>query len=309
MKVLVVDDDPTTAMILSSAVRNLGHEAVVATDGEEAWERYLEVQPGALLTDRMMPGIDGLELCRRIRATGLRGYTYIILITSLGGREQVLEGMEAGADDYLVKPPDPFDLRVRLIAAERVTAVHRRMEELTAELRVANDQLDRLARTDALTEVGNRLRFREDLAALHASSLRHDRRFAVALADIDSFKTYNDRYGHPAGDEALHAVAATMAAVSRYGDAIYRYGGEEIAVLLPETDVAGAVAAGERLREAVRGLALVHDARADGGDILTISVGVACFDPEIHHGPDAVVHAADQALYRAKAAGRDRVSV
>lgn len=309
MRILVADDDPTTATILSAAVRNLGHDPMVAHDGEEAWRRYLEDDPRVVLTDRSMPGIDGLELCRRIRASDRPGYPYLILITAMGGREQVIEGMEAGADDYLVKPPDPFDLRVRLMAAERVTDVHRRMEELADELRVVNGQLDRLARTDALTGIGNRLRFQEDLAALHASSLRHGRRYGVALVDIDHFKTYNDQYGHPAGDEALRAVATTMAAVVRASDQTYRYGGEELVVLMPETEVTGALAMGERLLDSVRALGLAHEARPSGPGILTISTGIACSEEDAQLGPQSVVDAADRALYRAKAAGRDRVEL
>lgn len=308
MKVLVVEDDPTTAMIMAAAVRNLGHVPVVAHDGEEAWERYLADDPEAVLTDRVLPGIDGLELCRRIRSLGGRGYSYVILVTALGSREQVLEGMDAGADDYLVKPPDPFDLRVRLIAAERTVSVHRRLAELADELELANERLDRLARTDALTGVGNRLRFDEDLAALHASAVRHDRCYAVALIDVDHFKPFNDRYGHPVGDDALRRIAATLSAVGRVGDSTYRYGGEELAVLMPETDVAGATAAAERLRAAVADLALPHAARPDGRSHVTVSLGVACFDASTHPGTAAVVQTADQALYRAKAAGRDRVA-
>lgn len=307
MKVLVAEDDPTTAMILASAVRNLGHEPIVAHDGDEAWQRYLDEEPRAVLTDRMMPGIDGLELCRRIRSSDRRGYPYVILITALGSREEVIEGMEAGADDYLVKPPDPFDLRVRLMAAERVTAVHQRLAELAEELELLNTRLDRLARTDALTDVGNRLRLQEDLSSLHSSAVRHGRRYAVAIVDVDHFKTYNDSYGHPAGDEALHTIATTLAAVARFGDTAYRYGGEEFAVLMPETELEGALVAAERLRSSIRGLGIQHEHRPDGPGVLTVSVGVACSQLDAHGGPDAVVHAADQALYRAKAAGRDRV--
>ncbi|MEX1177942.1 MAG: diguanylate cyclase [Nitriliruptor sp.] len=307
MKVLVADDDRTVGVLLAAAVRKLGHEAIVANDGEEAWRLYLEHAPQAMLTDRMMPGIDGVELCRRIRASD-GPQPYVILITSVGGRDQVLEGIEAGADDYLVKPPDPFELRIRLLAAERVTDVQRRLSAVAAELRFANEQLDLLARTDALTGVGNRLRFQEDLAALHSSSVRHGRTYAVGLVDIDHFKTFNDHYGHPAGDEAIRDVAQALAAFARFGDSVYRYGGEEMVLLLPETDLAGAETVAERLCKAVRDLAIVHISRPDGPEVLTISVGVAGLDRELHSGANAVVHAADQALYRAKADGRDRMS-
>lgn len=303
MRILVIDDDPTITALLSSALRMVGHEPLVAEDGEQGWERFLAESPDVVLTDRSMPGIDGIELCRRIRTLDRRTYPYVILITAMGTRDEIVEGMEAGADDYLVKPPDPFELRLRLMAATRVTAVHRRLAQLTDELQAANDLLDRLARTDPLTDIGNRLRFQEDLISLHASAARHDRPYAVGLLDIDHFKQFNDRHGHPAGDEALRRVAQALAGAIRTGDTVYRYGGEELVVLMPETGLDGALTTVDRLRHAVRGLEIPHVDSEAG--VLTLSAGVASLDLDHHDDPDAVVDAADQALYRAKARGRD----
>lgn len=310
MRVLVADDETTGRLLVAAAVRKHGHEAVLAEAGDQAWDLYLEHQPDVVLTDRRMPGIDGIELVRRIRVeeTDSGHHAYLVLVTALGSREQVLEGMEAGADDYLVKPVDPFDLQIRLIAAQRTTAVHRQLAETAADLKRANADLHRLARTDGLTEVGNRLRLDEDLGAIHARAARDGQPYAVALADVDHFKRYNDSQGHPAGDQALHAVATTLRAVCRVADRVYRYGGEEVAVLLPATGLDEAVRAAERLRAAVEELGIAHHEQPGDRDVLTVSVGVAALDPVGDQTPEDVLKQADLALYRAKADGRNRVA-
>lgn len=195
------------------------------------------------------------------------------------------------------------------MAGERTTGAYHRLEALTEALESANKTLDRLARTDPLTELGNRLRLSEDLEKLHASAVRHDRSYAVALIDIDHFKAYNDRFGHPAGDEALHAVASILTRGARSSDHAYRYGGEEMVIVMPETSLGQARQAGERLRAAVEAHEITPVAHArDEPERLTVSVGVASIDPGPFEGPDAVVQAADEALYRAKEGGRNRVS-
>jgi PleD family two-component response regulator len=215
VNVLVVDDDAVSRLLLATAVEALGHACAVADDGESGWARYREAAPDVVVTDRVMAGMDGLELCRRIRGDAAAGYTYVVLATGLGTREDVLAGMEAGADDYLVKPVDPFELRVRLLAAERVTALHRRLEESQHALEALNTELARVASTDGLTGIGNRRRFDEDLAGLHARARRAGGSYAVAMLDIDRFKAYNDELGHQAGDAALRAVAGRVAEACR----------------------------------------------------------------------------------------------
>jgi PleD family two-component response regulator len=188
MKVLVVDDDPLSRLVVQTAVERLGHEPTAAEDGEAAWLCFNHDKPDVLITDLMMPGVDGLELCRRVRADVRAGYTYIILATALGEREDVVRGMEAGADDYLVKPVGPFDLQARLIAAQRVTLLH-------AELARHRADLAHLARHDPLTQLGNRRSLDEDLEVLHARSQRYGRSYCLAICDVDRFKAYNDLYG------------------------------------------------------------------------------------------------------------------
>ena len=200
MKVLVADDDPGSLLVARAAVKRSGHDCLTAADGDEAWALYLEHQPDVVVTDWMMPGMDGLALCRAIRARGADLYTYIVLLTSQGSRDDVLAGLEAGADDYVTKPLDPFVLHARLLVALRVTTLH-------ADLAHYRKVLSQQARTDPLTGLHNRLKLSEDLEQLHARSQRYAEGYCVAMCDVDNFKSYNDIYGHQAGDLALRAVA------------------------------------------------------------------------------------------------------
>ncbi len=301
MKILVVDDELVSRLVVQAAVERLGHRWVAASDGEEAWRHFQDDRPDVLITDLLMPEADGLELCRRVRASAETGYTYIILATMLGGHEDVVRGMEAGADDYLVKPVEPFDLQAKLIAAERVTALH-------AELGRYRAELAKLARTDALTQLANRRSLEEDLRMLDARSQRYGRPYCVAICDVDHFKTYNDTLGHQAGDEALRAVAAKLAAEVRASDGVYRYGGEEFVLVLPEQSLQTARAAVERVRAAVEQLAIPHPGRGPGG-VVTMSFGIAGFRPGLTTTAEDLLEQADAALYEAKEAGRNRVAV
>ena len=300
MRVLVADDEPVSRLLVATVVERLGHECVAADDGEGAWRRFDQDKPEVLITDRMMPGIDGLELCRRVRADQRAGYTYIVLVTALGDREEVLRGMEAGADDYLVKPVDPFELKPRLIAAQRVTGLH-------AELDRSRAELARLARTDPLTRLANRRSLEDDLRLLHARSERYGRSYCVAMCDVDRFKAFNDTYGHQAGDEALRAVAGRVAKEVRAGDGVYRYGGEELLLVLPEQTLETGLVAVERVRMAVERLAIPHAAVPEG--VVTLSVGISAYRPGDGDTVGELLEQADAALYRAKAAGRNRVAL
>ncbi|HEV2310434.1 MAG TPA: diguanylate cyclase [Acidimicrobiia bacterium] len=300
---MVADDDATSRRITSTVVERLGHECLTATDGEEAW-RILEGRVvDVLLTDWMMPRLDGPELCKRVRSRIGAHYTYIIMVTSLSDRDDVVAGMEAGADDYLAKPLDPFDVRTRLIAATRVTGLHHQLHDVRQQLEHLNAKLAVQARTDPLTDLGNRLRLHEDLVTTRNRARRSAVPYAVAICDLDLFKRYNDRFGHLAGDDALRAVASTIAAQCRASDRAYRYGGEEFLVLYDDT-LTGAEDAAERLRVAVEGLGLSHPDNAPRG-VVTLSIGVAASDGAAD--ADAVLRVADDALYRAKSQGRNRV--
>src|SRR5439155_15266341 len=240
------------------AVRRLGHECVVAMDGTQAWSLFQSKGADIVISDWMMPGHDGIELCNRVRQHHGASYTYFILLTALGDKQHFMAGMQAGADDYLTKPLDRDELQVRLIAASRVTSLHLQLADKNAELERLNLALIESARTDPLTQLGNRLRLREDLEALQARVERYDHSYCAALCDLDSFKSYNDHYGHLAGDDALRAVASAISEHSRSGDGTYRFGGEEFLIILAEQSLETATVAVERVRRAVEELAIPH---------------------------------------------------
>ncbi len=308
MKVLIAEDEALSRRLLESALKALGHDCISGRDGAHAWELFREHGADVIISDWMMPGLSGDELCRRVREEQRGTYTYFILLTALDDKTHVLTGMEAGADDYLTKPLDRSELQMRLIAATRITALHQRLEEQQAELERLNAGLYEDARTDPLTGAGNRLRLEEDLEAVSARVQRYDQSYAVALCDVDNFKAYNDTCGHLAGDQALREITDVLAASIRGGDAVYRYGGEELLVLLAGQGEEMAAVAGERLRHAVEDLAIPHPG-IDERKFVTISAGIATLHPSDVHDLTGFLERADAALYRAKAAGRNRVMV
>jgi diguanylate cyclase (GGDEF)-like protein len=302
--VLVADDDTTCRHVAAAVVQNLGHDCLAAHDGSEAWDLLQQRPVDVLITDWMMPGLDGPELCRRVRDQA-HGYTYIIMVTSLTERDHVVAAMEAGADDYLTKPLDAFDVKTRLIAATRVTSLHRQLHEFGTELERLNAQFAVQARTDPLTGLGNRLALHEDLAEFHTRAARSAKPYGAALCDIDFFKRYNDTHGHLDGDDVLRRVAGAIAGNCRSVDRAYRYGGEEFLVLLDDTLAGGEIAA-ERCRQAVEDLAIPHAGNQPSG-VVTISVGVAVWDGASPIDGTGVVKQADVALYEAKGLGRNQV--
>ena len=308
MRVLIAEDDAVSRTILRRAVEKIGHECLAATDGAEAWDLYKDNPDlDVIISDWMMPDVDGLELCRRIRTEERDMYTYFIFLTALGDREHLLMGLEAGADDYLSKPLDRDELQVRLISAGRVTDLHRRLARQKGELEELNRRLFEQSREDPLTGLGNRLRLREDLEVLQARTERYGHSYSVILCDIDYFKSYNDHYGHLAGDEVLSRVARKIAAQCRSGDAAYRYGGEEFLIVLPEQHLETTVVAAERLRLSVQALSIPHESKDPPGPV-TISAGIAALRAGDPKSMDELLKEADAALYRAKEDGRNRVA-
>lgn len=311
MRVLVAEDDPPSRLIHQMTVEQLGHECLVAEDGYRAWEIFESSEVDVVLSNWMMPGLDGIGLCHRVRNADRDAYTYFILLTALGEKEHLLKGMNAGADDYLTKPLDADELQVRLISASRVTSLHRQLSEKTLGLQQLNLRLEQLndrlfeqARKDPLTRLGNRLQLREDLEAIRGRIDRYEHGYCAVLLDIDFFKAYNDYYGHLAGDEVLVSVADTVAGHCRSGDTAYRYGGEEFLVLLPEQSPESATKVADRMRSAVEGLLIPHEANTSSG-LLTISGGVATLLPGEDKSVEALLREADEALYRAKRSGRN----
>jgi two-component system, cell cycle response regulator len=308
MQILVADDDPTSRLLLRAIVTKLGHECLVAVEGSSAWDLLSSGGIDVLLTDWMMPGLDGPELCRRVRDEQSDSYVYIVLTTGLHHPEHILEGMSAGADDYLIKPVDSFAVQTRLVAAQRVTELHTKLAHTQAELEKANLELLEQSLTDELTGLGNRRRMEEDLARTHARAIRMGRTYGVALFDIDHFKFYNDHYGHIAGDETLRQVATCIDLVVRAGECAYRYGGEEFLLLMPDCEPTESIfVTGERIRQVLVEAAIPHAARPSGPSLVTLSGGVSCWTPGTPLSALDVIEQADEALFRAKSAGRNRI--
>jgi two-component system chemotaxis response regulator CheY len=293
-------------MILQRAIVKGGHECLVAKDGIEAWQLFQEAEIDTIISDWMMPGIDGIELCRRVRQDARPGYTYFIFLTALGDKEHLLTGIEAGADDYLTKPLDREELKVRLINASRVAALHYQLAQQRGELERLNRELFVQARTDSLTQLANRLKLREDLEVLRGRVERYGHKYCAVMCDIDFFKLYNDNYGHIAGDQVLQAVAETIVKECRSGDQVYRYGGEEFLIIMPEQTIETATVGAQRINRAVQRLNIPHPANTLSG-IITLSLGVAVLGSMGERSVDALLNAADAALYRAKELGRNRV--
>jgi diguanylate cyclase (GGDEF)-like protein len=298
VRILIAEDDPISCRLLEVTLCKWGYEVAVAADGSTAWETLQQPDAPALaILDWMMPGVDGVEICRRVRERGDASYTYLILLTARGQKADLAEALGAGADDYLIKPFDPLELRARLRAGERIV-------DLQSRLFSALDTLRDQATRDSLTHLWNHSTIREMLRreldcrrALRPSA-------AVIFADIDHFKQINDTYGHPVGDAVLREVAERMHAGIRRHDQLGRYGGEEFMVVLPGCDCARGLEVGERLRLAVAQDPIVVDRLAMR---VTISLGLAAGTGETADAADLLIRAADTALYRAKNGGRNRL--
>ena len=307
MKVLIAEDSAVPRLILEKTVASIGHDTATAKDGLDAWEQYQRFEPDVVLSDWLMPGMDGIRLCERIRAETADRYTYFVLLTAMTEVEHVITAMAAGADDFMVKPLERTALEAALIGAQRVVGLHQELRLQRAALERLNSLLFDDARRDSLTLVGNRLRLSEDLATAAARVKRYGHSYSIALLDIDHFKPYNDTLGHPAGDLALRSVAQAVSGSLRAGDMVYRYGGEEFLVLLPEQTLDSALAAVDRLRASVQEVRLPHPANPPSG-VVTVSGGVASLTQWDQVTVNEWVRRADVALYNAKASGRNRVA-
>ena len=305
MRALVADDDPIITTILSATLARGGMEVTVAHDGDVAWQALNGLQPPSLaILDWMMPNLDGLELCRRIRNTPRLAGTYVILVTGRDSREDLVAGLEAGADDYMVKPINIAELQARIGVGLRVAKLQQNLEQKVRELRSARDHLALLASTDALTGVYSR-RWWFDMAEKEFSrARRYNRTFSLLMADLDWFKQINDTHGHEAGDRVLNQFGQMLRQTCRKSDVIGRLGGEEFTVLLPETSAKAAQRLATRITEGC--LTVIVDPMA-GDARCSCSIGVTEVRPDDER-LDGVLTRADQALYAAKRAGRNQWS-
>lgn len=301
MDILVAEDDPITRKLLANMLRKLGHAVQTAPDGLAAWEMIQSHEIRMVITDWMMPGLDGLELCRNIRSLDTAGYVFIILLTAMDAQENIIEGLEAGADDYLCKPFNKGELIARLKSNLRILA-------LETSLREANERITQLSITDDLTGCFNKRYLEQHLPLEIERAKRLGHPLSIVMADIDHFKNVNDTYGHQSGDRVLKTFSECLdSAVRKNVDWLARYGGEEFLIVLPGLEESGGLEAGNRLRAAVE---QGHFDINNGHIHLTASFGVAglkrdAFDED--KSAEALIQKADERLYRAKASGRNRV--
>ena len=298
VQILVADDSPIFRDMLKKMLLEWGYEVITVPDGRQAWEILRQENgPRLALLDWMMPGMEGAEVCRLVRA-GIRDrYVYMMLLSVRAELEDVVIGMESGADDYIVKPFQVDELRARLRAGRRVLALQEQLVE-------AREALREQATRDGLTGLWNRTAIFDILQNELARSSRSGKPLIVLMADLDGFKPVNDHFGHMAGDAVLRQVAARMRASVRRYDAVGRYGGEEFLIVLPGCELPGGLVQAERIRDAIGAECF----RAGDAEIrLTCSLGTACaIPPAIPHADD-LVREADAALYQAKRHGRNRV--
>lgn len=299
VRVLAAEDNPLFQSVLRNMLTKWGYDAVVAQNGKEAWQVLRSPDaPRLAILDWMMPGMDGVEVCRRVRAEIREPYIYILLLTARTEAQDLVEGMEAGADDYLTKPFNAHELRVRLRAGRRIL-------DLQEQLLLTQAALREQATHDSLTGLRNRPSILEALHAELARAAREAQPIAVLMVDLDRFKDVNDTYGHLAGDCVLRETARRMKAAVRCYDAVGRYGGEEFLIVLPGTEAQAARSHADRIRDA---LGSEPFALLNGSPIqVTCSIGISCYRPPLPLDTDSLIRDADLALYHAKNAGRDRV--
>ena len=290
--ILIVDDTATNIQVLAETLRT-DYRVKVATSGQAALDLVAATKPDLILLDVMMSGMDGYEVCRRLKDNPETQRIPVIFVTARSDTDDEEFGLRLGAMDYIVKPFHPAIVRARV--------------RNHIALKINTDLLEALALIDGLTGIPNRRRFDEALDTEWKRALRCGTPLAVIMADVDYFKAYNDLYGHGAGDDCLKAVSqALSAALTRPADIMARYGGEEVVAVMPDTDAAGAALLAQRWRDQVAALALPHVHSRVAAHV-TVSVGYASLMPTAEHSPGTLQELADRMLYRAKQLGRDQI--
>jgi two-component system cell cycle response regulator len=300
--ILLAEDDPVTRMLMTRFLKKAGYEVDAVCDGTEALDRMMQRYYPFLVTDWEMPEMDGIALCKAMRNLHLDGYVYALLLTARNAKEHIIAGLEAGADDYLIKPVHEPELIARLNTGRRILA-------LEHSLRAANERNRILSITDALTGAFNRRYLMEQLPRELERCRRYGNPLSLIMCDVDHFKAVNDGRGHAAGDDVLQQVVARMQkSIRANSDWIARLGGEEFLIVLPETGHEGAMHVAEKIRV----LMSESPFMTRGGNItITSSFGVASTDdkgPDLLLKSELLIRTADECLYRSKQSGRNRTT-
>lgn len=293
MRVLIADDDALSRRILKDSLEYWGYDVVVCKNGNEAW-KILEQDgsPTLAILDWIMPGMDGVSICQKVRQRKNTCYTYIILLTAKNSREDIITGLEAGADDYVVKPFHHEELKYRLQIGQRIIELEQNI------LQMAN--------TDYLTGLLNRRAFMERMEGEVNRVIREKLALGIIILDIDYFKRINDIYGHQAGDLVLQEISACLVRSCRRYDFVGRYGGEEFIVCLPGADFEKTFIIAERMRSSIEKHQIFLEQNNEYVNV-TASFGIVGIPPGILKTADELIRQADDALYQAKGKGRNRV--
>jgi two-component system cell cycle response regulator len=296
-RILIAEDDPVSRRMLQAFLTKWGYSVIAVSDGIEA-ARILEAEdaPTLAVLDWMMPGLEGPQVCRRVREHSDRPYTYILLLTARSQKGDLLRGLESGADDYFTKPFDAQELRARLHVGQRIL-------DLQDGLIAAREELRFRATHDALTGIFNRGVVLDAIERERSRQTREGGSFGIIMLDVDHFKNVNDTYGHLVGDAVLLETARRITSCVRPYDHVGRYGGEEFLVVAPSSDAFGMLGLAERIRTTIQSRPVLTDAAPLN---ITASCGVALSTSEKPLDAHALLHLADEALYRAKEQGRNR---
>ena len=307
LKVLIVDDSKVALKAISGYIEDMGAHPLLAETGKAAIELYSKERPDIVLLDIILPDTNGYEVAKEIRSLqGKDDWTAIIFLSAMSKDEDLARGIEVGGDDYIMKPAGSVVVQAKVRAMYRLVKMQRALVKLADQLNMANLELQRLSMTDGLTGIANRRMFDQSLAREWRRCIRLKKPMSIVLLDVDSFKLYNDRYGHQAGDDCLKAIAGELArSAPRPADLVARYGGEEFVMTLGETDESGALWVANRLRQHVAGLKMPHE--DSNHTYVTVSCGVSSVLPSRDLSVDTLVKSADNALYLAKKQGRNTV--
>ncbi len=306
MKILVAEDNLADRLIIRRHLQSMQHEVMLAQNGEEAIDLFKKKDPELVLLDVRMPEMDGYSTVKKIRSLDME-WRPILFLSSNTGPEAFVAGIKAGGDDYLYKPINRDILEAKLIAMERIVAMRNQLITVTAELAWENEKAQQIANIDGLTGLANRRYLDQVLEQEIKRAARDKQPLTVIMIDIDYFKHYNDHFGHLAGDDVLRKVARLFqSSVNRAADLVSRFGGEEFCIILPNTGLQGGEEIAEELRKSVLEARIPHAEDLEA-PWLTISLGISCQVPEVDTSLEELIHVADEALYQAKATGRNRV--